>query len=418
LLLSADPASRILNEAGFFHPSRPNTPVLPYGTASGTTFIDPSAQIVHPDRIAISTKSFVGLFATLNGASGFIKIGSNAVIGDNAGLFANPNHQVGTLGILVGNNTIIGFGATVVGPSSIGAFSAGAKPTFVGYNAVIDGATISPGAYVSALARVGPGVTIPAGLEVLPGAGVTTNAEASDPALGKVVPLPAATLAQVSQMLTNNASLANGYTQLYQGNSATGASPGLPSSVTGVNNGDLAQVEGVSPEPGSPTVSFEPARQSPRFPSPFRGLVQANLFSFPARITGQAIFADRAAVVGHRLGKRVAIRADEGQPITFGPIGHIGSFVTIHSPLGGSISFAGNDTIGDHVVIVGGPSATTTFGNNVTVGSGSVVARSKVGDGASIGAAAYVADSTVAAGTFIPDGTILIHDIFVGTVQA
>ena len=76
---------------------------------------------------------------------------------------------------------IVGPRAQVLGPSTIGAFGSAAAPTGIGPGAVIDQAIIAPGAYVSALARVGPGVTIPAGELVLPGQTVATAADLLNP---------------------------------------------------------------------------------------------------------------------------------------------------------------------------------------------------------------------------------------------
>ena len=86
----------------------------------------------------------------------------------------------------------------------------------IGANAEIDGATIEPGAIVSPLARVGPDVTVPTGYRVLPGANVSTDAEASNPALGMVVPVTASDIATVEKTLSENESLAAGYITLYQ----------------------------------------------------------------------------------------------------------------------------------------------------------------------------------------------------------
>ena len=126
---------------------------------------------------------------------------------------------------MIGGSVVIGFGATVLGPSTIGSYSGTSKPVSIGANALIDGATIEPGAIVSPLARVGPGVTVPSGYMVLPGADVTTNAEASNPKLGMVTPVTSSELATITKTLSANETLATGYVTLYQGNSATGASP-------------------------------------------------------------------------------------------------------------------------------------------------------------------------------------------------
>src|SRR5262249_48905573 len=159
--------------------------------------------------------------------------------------------------------------------------------TYIGANAEIDGATIEPGAIVSPLARVGPGVTLPAGMLVLPGKNITTQAQASDPALGKVVPATPTDATRVTQALTSTKGLAAGYTILYQGNSATGVSPGVSQFTTGVFNGNLAVVRGAGLGPSS--------RVGPRFLAP-RTLVPRGplsggyLDNFRARVTGQAAF--------------------------------------------------------------------------------------------------------------------------------
>ena len=87
------------------------------------------------------------------GAAGKIANGSDVL--DNASIVANPDHNRGQPVILIGDQVVIGFGAKVLGPSTIGADDAGAKPTSIGQNAEIDGATIEPGAIVSPLGESG-----------------------------------------------------------------------------------------------------------------------------------------------------------------------------------------------------------------------------------------------------------------------
>src|SRR5262249_45327857 len=137
--------------------------------------------------VVIGYQNFIGPYARLDGRGGAIKIGNSSNVLDNATIVANRGRHLRAPVVLIGNQVVIGFGANVIGPSTIGAFASTAKPTSIGAGAQIDGATIEPGAIVSPLARVGPGVTVPSGLRVLPGVNVTNNAEASNPALGKVV---------------------------------------------------------------------------------------------------------------------------------------------------------------------------------------------------------------------------------------
>ena len=299
---------------------RPNTPVLPFGapvtvtstptttvtstpttptyTVTSTTytvtsvptFIDPTARIVNGSAVIVSTPGFIAPYSTLDAHGGAIKIGSGSVILDNASIVANPlhAHTAPAPVVKIGNQVIIGYGAQVLRPSDIGDYVS-SLPTRIGPRAVIDQANIAPGAYVSALARVGPGVTVPAGFLVLPGKNVTTNAEASNPALGMVVTIKGNTLAgqivsELNQLRSTNLTLAAGYVQLYQGQSATGASPGVPATVTTVFNGNLAAVEGAGQQPGSPTAAtpFLPPGRGPTFRSPHQGQVQGLLYGFRA----------------------------------------------------------------------------------------------------------------------------------------
>ena len=96
--------------------------------------------------------------------------------------------------------------AQVSGPSTIGAYGSAAKPTGIGPRAVIDQAIIEPGAYVSALARVEPGVTVPSGLLVLPGKTRATNAEASTRTLAMVVTITGNALKPVRSSVSSTSS--------------------------------------------------------------------------------------------------------------------------------------------------------------------------------------------------------------------
>jgi carbonic anhydrase/acetyltransferase-like protein (isoleucine patch superfamily) len=422
-----------------FQAVRPNTPVLPFGSPlASATFIDPSATILHGQHTVVGQKSFIGPFAFLDSTVGFIKIGSGSDVLDNAIIVSSllGGGQSAPSNVLIGDFVSIGYGAKVIGPSTIGAYGAVAgKPTAIGANALVIGATIDAGAVVGPLARVGPGVTVPSGMYVLPGANVTTDAEASDPALGKVVAVPASVLADLNTTLARSMALAAGYTNLYQGNPATGASPGVDPAVAGVFSGNLAAVLGTSQEPGPATptaatgINFEPSRTGPKFPGPHNPQVEADIPQFPGRVTGDARFTARVQQVAHHLGKRNAIRADQGQPISFNGFPTTGKGVTINSPLGGTVTSNGttktvggiaigqNFQAGGGVVLLGGPDAAFKIGDNVSIGEGAVVSRSSIGAAASIGARAYVAQSTIAPGALIPPGEILINNVVVRQIE-
>jgi carbonic anhydrase/acetyltransferase-like protein (isoleucine patch superfamily) len=396
---------------------------LPYGTPSKlATYVDPYAQIVNGYAVIVSTVSFIAPYSTLNAHGGIIKIGGGTDILDNATVVANPVHA-GTAPapqVRIGNQVLVSYGSQILGPSTIGAYGTAAKPTLIGPGAVIDQATIAPGGFVSALARVGPGVTVPTGFRVLPGKNVTTNDEASNPTLGKVVRVTNSDISDVVRKLTANLSLAQGYNTLYQGQSATGASPGVdPTVVSGINNGNLSTVLGAGPQPGSPTATtaFLPPGVGPKFTAPHRALVQGNLNTFRARVTGGAVFHSRARDVAHHLGRSNSIRADIGQPITIGSIGQTGRGVTINSPGGGQLTIGQNLVVGDNATILGDATTKVLIGDNVTVGNGAVLDGTSLGNGSTVGDRAYLLNSTFPTGTQIPAGAIYINNVRVGSVE-
>jgi len=430
-----------LNNPPGYHLVRPNTPVAPFGAPLATaTFVDPTARIHNGDHVIVGQKSFIGPYAALDATVGFIKIGSGSEVLDNAVITATPGGLRGTpSNVLIGDKVSIGFGAVVNGPSTIGAYGKEAAPTGVGPSAGINGANLSPGSIVGALAYVGPGVTVPAGMYVRPGVSVTTQAEATDPALGKVEAIPASVLTDLTTELARGSALANGYTYLYQGQSATGVNPGVDPSVTGVFNGNLAAVSGTSQEPGPASTSaatginFEPSKTGPKFPGPHVAQVEGNVYFFPTRVTGDARFAARAHTVARRLGKLTSIRADQGQPIQFFGAPVTGRAVTINSPLGGTVTTTSGSTTttktvgglavganfqaGDNAVLLGGPGTAYFVGDNVTLGAKSVVSRSVLGPNVTVGPKSYIFNSLVAGNTVIPPGTIMIDSKVVGQVQ-
>ncbi len=396
----------------------PNRPIMPYGTpAKIASYIDPTVSIEHGDSVVLGYQDFIGPYATLDGSGGAIKIGNGSDVLDNASITATGGRGRHASEVLIGNSVVIGFGAKIIGPSTIGSYAGSTEPVSIGANALIDGATIEPGSIVSPLARVGPGVTVPTGYEVLPGVNVTTDAEASNPKLGMVVRVTASGLATIAKTLSENKSLAAGYTTLYQGNSATGASPGANPALSGIYSGDLAAILGASQQPGPTSASFEPAKSAPEFLSPRQGLVASVLSNFPARITGGVQIDMPASLAAARMGRANSIRADQGQPIAIGSIAHTGFRVTINSPLGGQISIGQAFRAGDGSVILSGPGVDSKLGDNVKIGAGAVVVQSSLGSDSTVGQGAYLMNSTFPANTVIPPSAIYINNKFEGYVQ-
>jgi carbonic anhydrase/acetyltransferase-like protein (isoleucine patch superfamily) len=385
------------------------------------SFIDPSVTIKNGSTTVISFQSYVAPYVTLDSRGhAAIKIGAGSDVLDSAQIIANPGHAYLTPQLLVGNNVSIGPWAEVLGPSVIGSYSQTAAPTGIGARAIIDDATIEPGAIVSPLARVGPGVTVPSGYRVLPGVNVTDDAEASDPKLGMVVPVTSSDLSALKLTIADAVGLAAGYTNLYQGTSSFGTNIGASPKVSGVNNGYLPNVEGVSPSPG-PTYVAGTKSASPEFPTPHKGLDSAVVYSynFAGRMIGAVTFTtQRPTRLLHYLGRANSIRADVGQPFTIASIAHTGLHVTITAPAGGSLTIGSGFRAGSDAVILGEPGAKATIGDLVSIGPGAVVDGSSLGSGSTVGANAYLLNSTFPANIQIPAGAIYVNNRFQGYVQS
>lgn len=467
----ADPAVLALVKAGpSFALGRPNTPVAPFASPLATaSFVDPTARVRNGEHAYIGQRSFVAPYATLDAGSGFIKVGSGSAVLDNATITATRPGGLPTTAVILGDNVLVAQSARVVGPAVIGAFGSTSRPAAIGPGALVDGGNVQAGAIVGALARVGPGVTILAGFEVLPGKNVATQAEATTPALGKVIAVPAADLATATSALARDSALARGYATLYQGDSSTGVSSGVPPSVTTIFNGNLATVTGVGRQPAT---AFEPGNQSPSFLQGTRE-VQVLDPNFRARATGQVVFRSTRPAIAHHLGRGNSFRGDDGQPITVGSIASTGRGFSVTSPLGNtatgtpSVIVGGNTgtgtstgtgtnnpgtsaepnpfptpttgggtgtisqiipaggqvvigqrfTAGDDVVLLGGSGVGASVGDDVTIGSGAVVARSALGNGVVVGARSYVAGTFLPAGFVVAPGSVYVNGVRKGRVE-
>ena len=151
----------------------------PAPASPGRAFVIPTARLVNRTFITLGNLVYVAPFASLK-AGGIlqpVRIGNESNVQDSVVVNAT------TGGILIGDKVILAHGATVKGAAAIG--MTGRCPpahpaicaSFVGFNAVVNGAIVQKDAMVSALARVAPGVTIPSGRKVLSGANVTANSQ-------------------------------------------------------------------------------------------------------------------------------------------------------------------------------------------------------------------------------------------------
>ena len=393
---------------GAAHPVRPNTPVLPYGSPSRlATFLDPSSRILLGDRISVAAKTYIAPFAGLDATNGSITVGQGSAVLDNAVILANPSNASGTPGVSIGDLTVIQYGARIEGPTRIGAAEGAARPTSIGPNAVVRDSTIASGAIVGAGAVV-TGVTVPAGIRVLPGAVISSQAEASDPSLGKVVAASTADVTAVRTLLSDSTALASGYATLYQGQSASGVAGSAEANTTvaGLFNGDLARVRGTSAQP---VTSFAPRAFRPKFLTRKGKPISAGFANFPARVIGVVRFNQRPSAVAARVDKNVSIRADENQQIRLGAVDHLGAGSTIRTTRTGPLIVGRGLRTGQGSVIVGGPNA--VLGDNVQVGTRAVVENSKLGSGTVIGEGAVIENSTLADGTVIPAGAVIVNNV-------
>lgn len=361
--------------------------VLPETAGPGfASYIDPSVHREHAERVMIGCKSFVAPFASLDGTLGPIAIGDESNIQDNVVL-------TGKL-VVIGDHVSIAHGATIIGPATIGAPKG--LPAFVGFNSVVDGATVEPDAMVTHLVKVSPGIVIHSGMKVLPGKWIRTQAEADDESLGKVTKVTDADREFMHGVLHVNGAFAAGYAELAQ------ISP--------------SQLLGAGRDPGHSDFNHDADMPT------FAGHAEAHP-EIQMRIVGGVRMDDPLVALLAKVGRDVSIRADEGEHFHFGIVGRLQDRVTFHALEHSDIDIGNGDQFGYHVVVHGGPDdaslphEVTRVGDNVTVKDWAVVFRSKIGANVTIGVRAYIDGSHLAPGTIVPDRTIMIRDKIVGLVE-
>ncbi|WP_072920080.1 hypothetical protein [Geodermatophilus obscurus] len=389
-------------------PTRGNVPVCSTdGSAATATFLDPTATVRGARHITLGEQMYVGPFAELLATEHApITIGQASNAQDNVTVDAR-----GGEGIEVGDDVILAHGSSVLGTASVGVRSrplpqavvdAGVDTeggsVFLSFGAQVDGATVEVDSGVSALARVAPGVTLPSGYLVLPGKNVTTQAEAQDPALGKVRYITQADIAFNEAVLHVNESLAREYTELHRV--------------------DPSAVHGANIDPGH--TEFNPDADLPSF----AGEEQARP-DFRNRVIGDVDLADTFARFAQRTGERIAIRADEGEPFVIGHVDEMGDGVVFHAlehtdlHVGDDVRYGAGAIVhgGGRVVVEGQPDEQTVVGDDVRLGDGSVVFRSTIGDGARIGDRSAVVGTDLPAGALVPPGTIVLNGEVFGVVE-
>lgn len=364
-----------------------NGSVFPETAGPGfASYVDPSVHRERADRVMIGCRSFVAPFASLDGTMGPLAIGDDTNVQDNVVVSGKL--------VVLGDHVSIAHGATINGPATIGAPKG--LPAFVGFNSVIDGATVEPDAMVTHLVKVSPGIVIHSGMKVLPGKWIQTQEQADNEALGKVTKVTDADRAFMHGVLHVNGAFAAGYADLAH------ISP--------------SQLLGAGRDPGHSDFNHDADLPS------FAGQAEAHP-EIPLRIIGAVRMDDPLSALLAKVGRDISIRADEGERFHFGIVGRLQDRVTFHALEHSDIDIGNGDSFGYHVVVHGGPDdaslphEVTRIGDNVSVGDWSVVFRSKIGAGVSIGVRAYVDGCHLAPGTVVPDRTIMIKDKVVGMVE-
>jgi carbonic anhydrase/acetyltransferase-like protein (isoleucine patch superfamily) len=406
-----------------------DVPVCPAAAPEDTaSFLDPTALVLGGQHIGLGERVYVGPFAELvAGPAAPVSIGADSNAQDNVLVVGShelaEQHGVGgaheltepapdgsggrqaAAGVVIGERVILAHGVSVIGPASIGV-GGGDIPAdpdddqevFLSFGAQVDGAVLEQNTGVSALGRVGPGVTLPSGMLVLPGKNVTTDEEASDPGLGKVREINEADVAFNEAVIEVNAAFAREYTRLHR------ESPDA--------------VRGVGVDPGH--TEFNPDRDLPSF----AGQEQA-VPGFRNRVIGDVDLADRFGQFDRAAGDRISLRADEGEPFVVGHVDSMGDDVVFHAledtdlHVGDGVRY-GEGTIvhgGGRVIAEGQPDEPTRVGDGVTLHDGSVVFRSTIGDGAVIGERSAVVGTDLAPGTVVPDRTVVLNGEVFGTVE-
>lgn len=372
-----------------------------HGGVSGRSFVDPTATIINGDNITLGKLVYIAPFATLRAGSDeesnlvtgseeahTIDIGNETNVQDSCTLDATEGS------IELGEQVIIGHGATVKGPAIIGEEGRCPKkkkvcPSFVGFNAEVDGAFIEKDAMVIHLARVGPGITIPSGCKVLPGNNITSQAEVGVP--------PACNPPNTAQVIDADREFMEGVIEV---------NVDFAKEYTKLADEDEDNVTG---------INFNPNRDLPTLNG-----VETRDPEFRNRIIGDVRMADTEEILDLVMGFNDSLRADEGEPFEVGSISSMDNDVTFHALEETHLQLGDNGTYGFRSLVHGGatsfpldgeePKNTTITGDNFTLGDESVFFQSRIGDNSTVGNKSLAQQVDCPDGTIIGDQRVVIGD--------
>lgn len=384
------------------------------------SFVDPTARIRSARNVELGPQVYVGPFAALiAGRHSPIHIGAESNVQDNVRVASTAERRgkdraaVARLGmtprsgVVTGERVILAHGSSVRGPAQLGLGGATEEDSgvFVSFGAQVDGAILERDSGLSALSRVGPGVRLRTGLIVLPGKNVTTQAEAEDPALGKVRPIVEADRLFNAGVVEVNVGLARSYTEL--------------------ERDDPTAVRGINVDPGG--NEFDESRDAPTVESALCTGPDAVEPDFRNRIIGDVCFEDSLDTLDENLGSSISLRADEGGPFSVGAVDSMADHVVFHALEGSDLSVGNRVTYGEGAIVHGGGrptlnlttglAAPTVIGNDVELGDGSVVFRSLLSNGVVVGDRSAVVGSDLELGQVIAPNTIFANGSVFGTVE-
>jgi len=372
--------------------------VLPISSLlTAQTFIDPTVERVNQANITVGDRVMVAPFVTLLAGP---TLQTSIVIGNGSNLQEDVTIDARGGKVEIGSSVEIGHGATVKSGARIG--MTGVCPagpafcgTFVGFQAEIaDGAIVEKDTLVFGFARLGPGVTLPAGRKTLPGVNILTNSQAMSPT--HTAPMTEADRLFIQAVISINLVHTLGYPAL----EATD-----PSNVQGINYDPGI----VSPCPCLPTIGGEITRVP----------------SFRNRIVGDVRMTDKLATLDEVMGDKISLRADEGKPLVIEEIEEMGSRTLVHTFVGTKLELGKHGTYGRRSIVHSAPDFDpaapdfnlTKTGRNFQLGAQAVFFQSQAGDDVKIGRRSFVILSKVPDGTVIPPGTIVIDGVIVGSVD-
>ena len=324
-------------------------PMLVYGTS----YVGPLTEIF--GDVYIGKKNFVASNAVVRAAPGNrVELGDESNVQDNVTVRAYQDS------VSVGDRTSLTHHA-LVEDSDVG------DSVFVGYDAEIEDSEVGDGSFIYHGARV-EGVDLPEKSFVGPGEVISDQKEAD--ALPRTDEVDLGKYYNRKEQLDTNREFAKAYIDLYE------------------EEGYDAVVE-VGP---NPKTSWNQRQVEPEIGDN----VELQAFS---RVMGDVDIGE-----GSSVGRRSALRADEGDPISVGPGAAIDDRVTMHATRGSGVEI-GKFLVASDDSVLHGP---LKMGKRVFVGENAVVFRARVGDDVQIGEGAVVAGPAGGGSLLeIPDDTIV-----------